>query len=93
MFATDDTTRKLQPAWLVKEQLSTLLATGSLADAAAAKDPLPDLVERAAQPEMNRLWRTTCRWWKEIEVLVVTSATTAKVEANNTAIKHTSNEH
>ena len=36
----------------------------------------------------NRLWRTVCRWWKEIEVLIVTGATTAKVEANNTAIKH-----
>ncbi|GAB3523552.1 transposase [Arthrobacter monumenti] len=46
------------------------------------------LVERAAQPETNRLWRTVCRWSKEIEVLIVTGATTAKVEANNTAIKN-----
>nr|WP_306639269.1 transposase [Pseudarthrobacter siccitolerans] len=46
------------------------------------------LVKRAAQPETNWLWRTVCRWWKEIEVLTVTGATTAKVEANNTAIKH-----
>ena len=38
--------------------------------------------------ETTRLWRTVCRWWKEIEVLIVTGATTAKVEANNTAIKH-----
>jgi transposase len=89
VFATDDATGKLQAAWLVKEQLRTLLATGSLADAAAAKDRLQGLVERAAQPETNRLWRTICRWWKEIEVLIVTGATTAKVEANNTAIKHT----
>ena len=71
-----------------KEQLLTLLATGSLADAAAAKDRLQALVERAAQPETNRLWRTVCRWWKEIEVLIVTGATTANVEADNTAIKH-----
>lgn len=88
VFATDDATGKLQAAWLVKEQLRTLLATGSLADAATAKDRLQILVERAAQPETNRLWRTICRWWKEIEVLIVTGATTAKVEANNTAIKH-----
>ncbi|BAS11984.1 transposase [Arthrobacter sp. Hiyo8] len=88
VFATDDATGKLQAAWLVKEQLRTLLATGSLADAAAAKDRLQVLVEQAAQPETNRLWRTICRWWKEIEVLIVTGATTAKVEANNTAIKH-----
>ena len=46
------------------------------------------LVEQAAQPETNRLWRAVCRWWKEIEVLIVTGATTAKVESNNTAIKH-----
>jgi transposase len=88
VFATDDATGKLQAAWLVKEQLRALLATGSLADAAAAKDRLQGLVERAAQPETNRLWRTVCRWWKEIEVLIVTGATTAKVEANNTTIKH-----
>jgi transposase len=88
VFTTDDATGKLQAAWLVKEQLRTLLATGSLADAAAAKDRLQALVERAAQPETNRLWRTVCRWWKEIEILIVTGATTAKVEANNTAIKH-----
>lgn len=88
VFATDDATGKLQAAWRVKEQLRALLATGSLADAAAAKDRLQALVEQAAQPETNRLWRTVCRWWKEIEVLIVTGATTAKVEANNTAIKH-----
>ncbi|AIY00840.1 transposase [Arthrobacter sp. PAMC 25486] len=29
-----------------------------------------------------------CRWWKESEVLIVTGATTGKVEANNTSIKH-----
>jgi transposase len=59
-----------------------------LADAAAAKDRLRSLAERAGQPETTRLWRTLCRWWQEIEVLIVTGATTAKVEANNTSIKH-----
>ncbi|MEW1984612.1 transposase [Pseudarthrobacter oxydans] len=88
VFDTDDATGKLQAAWLVKEQLRALLTTGSLADAAAAKGRLQVLVERAAQPETNRLWRTVCRWWKEIEVLIVTGATPAKVEANNIAIKH-----
>jgi transposase len=78
----------LQIAWKVKEQLRALLRTGSLKDAAAAKDRLGVLVERAAQPEATRLWRTVCRWWQEIEVLIITGATTAKVEANNTAIKH-----
>ena len=82
----------MQAARLVKEQLRTLLSTGSLVDSAAAKDRLQGLVERAAQPETNRLWRTICRWWNEIEVLIVTGATTAKVEAttqpSNTSIKH-----
>jgi transposase len=40
VFDTDDATGKLQAAWLVKEQLRALLATGSHADAAAAKDRL-----------------------------------------------------
>ena len=88
VFDVDDPTGKLQAAWNVKEQLRALLRTGSLEDAAAAKARLGELVERAAQPETTRLWRTVCRWWKEIEVLIVTGATTAKVEANNTAIKH-----
>lgn len=86
-LSTVFTTGKLQAACLVKEKLRTLLATGSLADAAAAKDRLQELVERASQPETNRLWRMICRWWKEVEDLVVTGATTAKVEANNTAIQ------
>jgi transposase len=88
IFDLDDPAGTLQAAWKVKEQLRDLLRTGSLQDAAAAKDRLEVLVARAAQPETTRLWRTVCRWWKEIEVLIVTGATTAKVEANNTAIKH-----
>ncbi|MDK1328673.1 transposase [Arthrobacter sp. zg-Y1143] len=38
--------------------------------------------------QTTRLWRTICRWWKEIEVLIVTGATTGKGEANHTSIKH-----
>ncbi|WP_395405254.1 transposase [Arthrobacter sp. UC242_113] len=45
------------------------------------------MVKTAARPEANRLFRTVCRWWKEIEVLIITGATTGMVEANNTAIK------
>ncbi len=37
VFDTDDPTGKLKAAWQVKEQLRTLLRTGSLDDAAAAK--------------------------------------------------------
>ena len=88
VFAADDPTGKLQAAWKVKEQLRVLLRTDSLADAAAAKEDLKVLVEAAGRPETNKLYRTICRWWNEIEVLIVTGATTGKVEANNTGIKH-----
>ncbi|MBG6226784.1 transposase [Arthrobacter sp. CAN_A2] len=88
VFAVDDPTGRLEAAWQVKEQLRVLLRTGSLADAAAARTELERLVNIAGQPETNRLYRTVCRWWAEIEVLITTGATTAKVEANNTAIKH-----
>jgi transposase len=88
VFAADDPTGRLEAVWKVKEQLRVLLRTGSLAEAAAAKDDLKILVVAAARPETNKLYRTVCRWWKEIEVLIVTGATTGKVEANNTGIKH-----
>ena len=88
VFALDDPTGTLQAVWKVKEQLRVLLRTGSLDDAAAAKKVLEELVTAAARPETNRLYRTVCRWWKEIEVLIITGATTGKVEANNTAIKN-----
>ncbi|MFF1251243.1 ISL3 family transposase [Pseudarthrobacter sp. NPDC058329] len=88
VFAADDPTGTLRAVWKVKEQLRALLRTGSLEDAAAAKKVLEELVKAAARPETNRLYRTVCRWWKEIEVLIITGATTGKVEANNTAIKN-----
>ncbi|WP_024366342.1 transposase [Arthrobacter sp. TB 26] len=88
VFAADDPTGKLQAVWKVKEQLRALLCTDSLADAAVAKEEPKSLVEAAGRPETNKLYRTVCRWWNEIEVLIVTGATTGKVEANNTGIKH-----
>ncbi|WP_243178779.1 transposase [Arthrobacter humicola] len=48
----------------------------------------PVLVAAAGRPETNKLYRTECRWWKEIEVIIVIGAKTGKVEANNTGIKH-----
>ncbi|MBA4103969.1 MAG: ISL3 family transposase, partial [Arthrobacter sp.] len=88
VFAADDPTGTLQAVWKVKEQLRALLRTGSLGDAETAKTELEELVKAAARPETNRLFRTVCRWWNEIEVLIITGATTGKVEANNTAIKN-----
>ncbi|WP_425863799.1 transposase [Arthrobacter sp. TWP1-1] len=72
----------------MKEQVRFLLRTGSLEDAELAKERLEELVQESKQPETTRLWRTICRWWKEIEILIVTGATTGKVEVNSTSIKH-----
>lgn len=88
VFYTDDPTGGLKAAWDVKEQVRALLRVGSLKDAQRAREKLQELVRTAGLPETNRLWRTVCRWWNEIEVMVVTGATTGKVEANNTAIKN-----
>lgn len=88
MFALDDPTGTLQAVRKVKEQLRALLRTGSLEEAAIAKAELEELVKAAARPETNRLYRIVCRWWKEIEVLIITGATTEKLEANNTAMKN-----
>ena len=88
VFAADDPTGKPQAVWKVKEQLRVLLRTRSLSDAAAAKEDLQILVEAAARPETNKLYRSVCRWWNKIEVLIVTGATTGNVEANNTCVIH-----
>ncbi|KRE91858.1 transposase [Arthrobacter sp. Soil764] len=88
VFALDDPTGTLHVVWKVKEQLRTLLRTGSLEEAAAAKKELEELVKAAARPETNGLYRTVCRRWKEVKVLIITGAATGKVEAKNTAIKN-----
>jgi hypothetical protein len=88
VFAVDDPTGTLEAVWKVKEQLRVLLRTGSLEDAEKAKAKLEELVIAAAELETTRLYRTVWRWWKEIEVLIITGATTGKVEATNTAIKN-----
>ncbi|MHA7178454.1 ISL3 family transposase [Arthrobacter sp. Sr24] len=54
----------------------------------AATDDLERLGKESNQPETTWLWRPICRWWKEIGVLILTGATTGKVETNNTSIKH-----
>ena len=88
VFAVDDPTGRLEAAWHVKEQVRSLLHAGSLADAAVKRQALREAVQSAAQPETSRLWRTIERWWEPIEVMLITGATTAKVEANNTTIKN-----
>ena len=45
-------------------------------------------VQIANMPEATKLYDTVVTWWDAIEVLIVTGATTAKVEAANTGIKN-----
>ena len=86
VVSADDPTVKLKAAWEVKDQVRVLPRTCSLQDAELAKERLDELVQASEQPETTKLRRTICRRWKEIEVPIVTGATTGKVEANNTAI-------
>jgi transposase len=84
---TDDPTDEIGAAWGVKEQLRTLLASGSLAEATEHKMRLGAYVLAANMPETDRLWATIDAWWDAIEVLLVTGVTNARTEAANTGIK------
>ena len=83
----DDPTQEIGAAWGIKEQLRTLLACGSLADAQEEKMRLGYYVMVADMPETWRLWETINVWWTEIEVFLVTGVTNARTEAANTSIK------
>jgi hypothetical protein len=61
VFDADDPTGKPQAMWKVEEQLRALLRTNYLAAAATAKEDLKVLVEDAARPATNKLYRTVCR--------------------------------
>ncbi|WP_157693488.1 transposase [Pseudarthrobacter equi] len=87
----------LQPGRFVRHPPGRLESQGTAPDPASNRLPggrgggqkvLEELVKAAARPETNRLYRTVCRWLKEIKVLIITGAKTGKVEANNTAIKN-----
>ncbi|PXA63884.1 hypothetical protein CVS29_18030 [Arthrobacter psychrochitiniphilus] len=45
-------------------------------------------VKAAAMKETDRLQKTVTKWWPEIQTLLATRVTTAKVEAANTMIKN-----
>jgi transposase len=83
----DDPTDEIGAAWGVKEQLRTLLSSGSLTKAHEQKMLLGLMVLTADMPETNRLWATIDTWWDAIEVLIVTGVTNARTEAANTGIK------
>ena len=88
VFLHDDPTDELGAAWGIKEQVRRLLKTTSLTDAHEAKMLLGHYVQVANMAETDRLWKTICEWWAEIEVLVVTGVTNARTEAANTTIKN-----
>jgi len=83
----DDPTQEIGAAWGIKEQLRTLLACGSLADAHEERMRLGYYVMVADMAETWRLWETVNAWWTEIEVFPITGVTNARTEAANTSIK------
>ncbi|MBN6769096.1 MULTISPECIES: ISL3 family transposase [Micrococcus] len=88
VFRTDDPTDELSAAWAVKEQLRRLLGADTLAQAWDERMRLGHYVMVANTPETTALYDTVAAWWEAIEVLLVTGATTARVEAANTGIKN-----
>ena len=88
VFRTDDPTDELSASWGIKEQLRRLLATDTLAQAWQERMRMGYFVQIANMPEATKLYDTVVTWWDAIEVLIVTGATTAKVEAGNTGIKN-----
>src|SRR5665811_1883039 len=71
----DDPTQEIGADWGIKEQLRTLLACGSLADAREEKMRLGYYVMVADMAETWRLWETINAWWTEIEVFLITGVT------------------
>ncbi len=88
VFRTDDPTDELGAAWGINEQLRQLLRTTTIEAAWDERMRLGHYVMVANMPETDRLYETIVTWWTEIEVLIVTGATNAKVEAANTSIKN-----
>nr|WP_245349075.1 ISL3 family transposase [Brachybacterium fresconis] len=88
VFRTDDPTDELSAAWGIKEQLRRLLATDTLAQAWDERMRMGYFAQIANMPEATKLYDTVVAWWDAIEVLIVTGATTARVEAANTGIKN-----
>ncbi|WP_211219202.1 transposase, partial [Microbacterium gubbeenense] len=62
--------------------------TDTLAQAWQERMRMGYFVQIANMPEATKLYDTVVTWWDAIEVLIVTGATTAKVEAGNTGIKN-----
>lgn len=88
VFATDDPTQELVAAWGVKEALRLMLSATHPASVDERKAFFERQVKAAAMKETDRLLATVTKWWPEIQTLLATRVTTAKVEAANTMIKN-----
>ncbi len=88
VFATDDPTQELAAAWGVKEALRLMLSATNPASTKDRKAFFERQVKAAAMKETDRLQATVNKWWPEIQTLLATRVTTAKVEAANTMIKN-----
>ena len=88
VFRRDDPTDELGAVWGVKEQLRRLLNSDTLAQAWDHRMRMGYYTQIADMTETTKLYDTIVAWWDAIEVLIVTGATTARVEAANTGIKN-----
>ncbi|MDO5635373.1 MAG: transposase, partial [Micrococcus sp.] len=78
--------RSQDPAWA--HRMLLLRGANTLAQAWQERMRLGYFVHLSGLPEAVRLYDTIEAWWEAIEVLIVTGATTARVEAANTGIKN-----
>jgi transposase len=73
VFALDDSTGTLQAVRKAKQHLRSCYAPEP-----GKKPPQPRTYSRNGEgirtAETNRLYRTVCRWWKDIEVPAATAA-------------------
>lgn len=83
VFVMDNPTGKFKAVWDVKLQRTVLLRTSSLEDVDLAKKLLEIRVQASKQPQTIGPWRSTDRWWKEMEILIIAGSTTRKVERFN----------
>ncbi|WP_315899822.1 transposase [Arthrobacter alpinus] len=88
VFVTDDPSQELVAAWGVKEALRLMLSESNPASVQDRKAFFERQVKAAAMKETDRLLATVTKWWPEIQTLLTTRVTTAKVEAANTMIKN-----
>ena len=72
----------------MKEALRLMLSDSNPASVEDRKEFFERQVTSAAMKETDRLQATVTKWWPEIQTLLATRVTTAKVEAANTMIKN-----